>query len=862
MANKKHLYLRNETGVSTRFNRSRGIENTDESTEERDYSQQRSRLSEDLNLLTAERDNRILKRDNNLNIAHLESIIIDFLTMIDDGFAKQLELKFGISALHYSNFNQTVWFAISDYRRFEQNFVNGIRRFAESNNNHSLTPEEKIITTIQDFRFVTSSQIRYGIEPNILSENIIIKIHEDNISIGEQQRSIKTGLNEYLRDRNIVKEEISSNIFQIKNITPADLEYILNNFDIVQSVQGLRYLRVVPGEFGEEVLGIGLNIELAPNAPTIAILDTGVSDDPMLRPILSENGKDITSDNEQPYLIDSDHGTTVATLASFGDQYFNSSENTIIADAKIFSIKIQAGEEGCINLKGIQDAIRYANREFGIRLFNLSMSAGGKNYNSDISTYAYILDRLSYELDILIFISAGNLDNADIHEIVAKHRRRDTDARIRSFLSSPNHYFNPFITLDEAEVHVCECINLSEPAESMNNITVGALADNLDGTDVHHGLSLGKQYPAYYTRKYYVDYTAKINNTPFKKNQTNKNLFKPDIVMPGGDAISTDAKMKIIGINNGHPDYIYGAGTSYAAPLAANLAAKILSAYPVIKAQTIKAILINSAQEINPSYLSHTVENLKSEANPQYPDVDRSEKSRLSRIYDDRYLSHTISGHGKPSIERCLYSDDKRVTFIIEDHIQFDTHKVINLNIPDYLTRHPNRNKALILTGTLCYNFDPQLRDSMSYLPLHISFNFGNSMNHDDAARNAIEYSVTTATDNNDRMAIKKNFRPWSDDFFPANTKRFSNVQKMSIILTAEEIRKVSKQISIIFRCTGRDSDHYAYLRRRNHDFSFVLTVEEVNSDALSQFSLYDELTACNIVENIADLATEIELDN
>lgn len=51
----------------------------------------------------------------------------------------------------------------------------------------------------------------------------------------------------------------------------------------------------------------------------------------------------------------------------------------------------------------------------------------------------------------------------------------------------------------------------------MNNITVGALADNLrDGND-YTDLSLGKEYPAYYSRKYYVDYNQQINNTGFKK---------------------------------------------------------------------------------------------------------------------------------------------------------------------------------------------------------------------------------------------------------------------------------------------------------------------------------------------------------
>lgn len=50
----------------------------------------------------------------------------------------------------------------------------------------------------------------------------------------------------------------------------------------------------------------------------------------------------------------------------------------------------------------------------------------------------------------------------------------------------------------------------------------------------------------------------------------------------------------------------------------------------------------------------------------------------------------------------------------------------------------------------------------------------------------------------------------------------FSNVQKMSLNISRDEIEKIRNQISIIFRCTGRE-----YLEGTNHPFSFVLTIEQ-----------------------------------
>ena len=124
-------------------------------------------------------------------------------------------------------------------------------------------------------------------------------------------------------------------------------------------------------------------------------------------------------DTPHPYEIDlrsdSSHGTTVATLAAFGNNFYrNINANVVDADAKIFSIKVQSGETGLVNIADIKEAIIAAHRNYGIRIFNLSMSVRGKFYNEDISTYAYILDELAYSYDLLIFISVGNLSVDDI----------------------------------------------------------------------------------------------------------------------------------------------------------------------------------------------------------------------------------------------------------------------------------------------------------------------------------------------------------------------------------------------------------------------------------------------------------------
>ena len=181
-----------------------------------------------------------------------------------------------------------------------------------------------------------------------------------------------------------------------------------------------------------------------------------------------------------------------------------------------------------------------------------------------------------------------------------------------------------------------------------------------------------------------------------------------------------------------------------------------------------------------------------------------NQRRNLTKKYNAELLNSYISGHGMPNIVKCLSSTNKRVTLVIEDRIAFDSYKVMNLNLPPYINRHSGRT-AIKMTATLCYKFLPRLNDALSYNPLHISFFIGNSMNQDDPNRNAKEYSSTRKSNNAERMKIKGTPFSWSDDFYPASSKRFSNVQKAEYNFRGKELEDINNQMSIVLRCTGRN---------------------------------------------------------
>ena len=859
---KSHLFLKNEFGTCPEFKRTRGRNNEEETSGEvKNYHQQREKLLRCRAEFERAMENRHNLRSQEINVDHFDMLSINFLKIADSALIKEYCEVYGLSELNYSNMNQTVLFAIADVNRFNNVFITQINSFSAEDNDEST--EYKPLTLIADFSYWDSNSMKYSFVIDGDANDVLLELVENSSRMLNKQQDIEEAMEVYLDRKDITYRKIGVGIYQIDFIRQDDLDVLLDNFDVIQSIQSLYNVRIRPNTFGDSEIVSDATLNLLEGAPTIGVIDTGVQRLAVLDPILEQDGFDLTSKEEQhPYEIDlmsdSTHGTTVATLAAFGNNFYQDiNADTINVDAKIFSIKVQRGETGSLNIADIKDAIIKANQEYGVRIFNLSMSVRGKLYNQNISTYAYILDELAFEYDLLIFISVGNLSVEDIEEMQNVAAELGTSQKVKQFLQYPNHYYNPFITLEETECHDGECMNLCEPSESMNNMSVGAIAENYNASQRSHGLSLSKELPAFYSRKYYMDYNSLINGTRFKNNQRNKNLFKPDIVMPGGDQLDVASRMLVLSPRRGGVGLKIeqNSGTSYAAPLAANIAAKIVRKYPNLSMQSVKALMINSSDPIKTYYLDRTIDNLKALDNNSYPNVDRNEKSRLSKKYSSERLSKYISGHGVPNISKCLDSTDNRCTFVIEDRIDFDSHKVINLNIPSYLLQYSKKGTLLTLTATLCYKFNPKRGDALSYCPFHIAFNLGNSMNHDEPKKNADEYARQRASDDNDRMAIKSSVGAWSDDFYPASSKIFSNVQKKILNVSRDEIEKVRNQISIIFRCTGRD-----FLEGTDHPFSFVLTIEQNHSVEIDGNSLYDNLEQENTVEAIAQATLQAEV--
>lgn len=885
-----HLFLNNPRGENKKFNPGRIIDPDEKvsNTNPEAYRPQKDRFHNSLvqfkNLQTLRRERRsIIVPD------HLEYVKIDFLIVFNDNndfkTRTRFRSEFGLEAVQYSNFNQTVLFAINDEQKFGQ-LVEKINLFIASSD--QILPagtKYGIVTIIGDFKFLSTEEILSG----EITDSVVLSLVEPIDSIKEQFNRILDHLKMHVEEiRKDSKLQLSTDNFttlQLRSIARKDLQIIIDNFDIIYKVQSYRTPTIKEGSIGQSELVWDFTIAPPANKVMIGVLDNGVLPIKPLEKIIVDFNLDITdSTNPAPLKPKHHHGTVVSTLAAIGMDYFNTDQKEFLADAFIVPVKILNFNEGTFDPYDIEKAIRECQRK-GVKIFNLSVSGPGKNYNSDYSEFAFILDRLAYKYDILIFIATGNLDREDVEAMINDYQSGNN----KSLHEYPRHFFNPNKFSD---FHNCECSNLCSPAESLNNVTVGAIANNLDDGN-KSDITPFKELPAYYTRKHHTNYLGSINGSRVRDGQKNYNINKPDVVMPGGDYLNESSGMMVVGFGTGAKDFYHReAGTSWATPIASNLAAKILGNYPDLNMQSIKALMINSASRLlDEGFFNEVVDEIREEEaqkkyGKRFSDLDKKEKRGIGKV-DSELLYQKVAGFGMPSMEEALFSNSKRATLVVQDVISTDTYKVININLPKYLNKSTRKVGLIKLTASLCYKFPPVLNNQLGYNPLHISFNVIRSLESDNPTmtsqiisdRNhqyyAQFYPANTGDEEKDEknraisrrqaQGIKKNVESWSEDFFPLGTKPFSNVQQFQMNITPAEIIKVNNQISLVVRCTyKRDlNPHFLeWIKKNPHAFSIAIQISEVPTDELKNEDLYEELKSCNELESIAQVeSTEAYLE-
>jgi len=816
MADRPHLlYTKPPEGIETfKYSRRGGGKEKPTEMQKVDRTNDFQRIIRDY-----ERDfnARMEQRNRNIQVpAEIVCVEITFFGWFDSSdFEIRYRQDFGLLPLKFYNLNTKVLFAVIDSELFA-NFLVQLRTYVDTAD-HAHPAYDKKITYIKDVQLHGTERI---LQHEIRDGEIAYLSLLNNIELDELTEPFIKAISNYLEGKQasyVYNPE--SNEFEVRSVNQKQLKEIAQNFDFVHSINSQRYLITRPSRFETNIKEYPFKIVTDDEPlPLIGVVDTGVSaTTPIGNLLVNQDGR-YGLHGMDPRVDDADngygHGTSVAAFAALGPQLAGEISPTLYAQAQILSIKVLSDFNGVLSNSELVELIKSAHEEYGIRIFNLSICYERPLVTgATFSDYAFLLDKLAYEEDLLIFICTAN---------------SKVDDRVAA--SYPAHFSD-------------ESTNFCAPADSMNNLVVGALGDNFEPElpilRNKYPLS-GKDHPAPYARKYHLDYE--------RLSVKNRNLLKPDVVYPGGNYMIIDhpvlgltpdstkeAALQILTASLKEPIY-RGVGTSFASPLVANIAANILRQYPELKMQTVKALIINSAAEVK---LGKDFSTLKS--------------------HHQKFLT----GHGRPTFDPAVFSNDDEATIVIEDTIQEGNVKSLPIAFPTYLLRSPADSTVLEIEGTLCFSFLPLKDNHLAYCPVNIAFalckNVALVIEEEveiKGKKKMVDVGISGGP--KDRVAVFDNL--WSQDAY-ASSKMLSNTHKITYRVKRQQLVDERNLFKVAVHCHFHKllPEYILETLPGEYQFSLVLRIKEVSTGEVKSGRLYQELLELNDLRAIGAIYIEAE---
>lgn len=392
-------------------------------------------------------------------------------------------------------------------------------------------------------------------------------------------------------------------------------------------------------------------------APAIGVLDSGLNEHPFLEGLVLERTAFPAELGTADIL---GHGTRVGGVALFGDLRDRLRDGRLQPVGRLVSAKVvqDNGEfyERRTLPRQMREAITHLSQMHRCRIFVVSLGDVRARYAPGrVGPWAATLDELARELNILIFVSAGN------------RAPRGGPAVEQAVTEYPGYLLEP-------------ANRLCEPAGASNVITVGALA-NGTGVGARHERDAHIQ-----------PITQALEPAPFSRSGPGAGgIQKPDFTDIGGTLVfdAPSARLQsaphipeagVITLNHEFARQLLtsGMGTSYAAPMLANKAAGLLRLFPAASANLIRALLVGAAS---------------------VPDACARRLAGLDAADQAR-----ICGYGMVDVLRAAYSDDHRVVLFAEDRLSINHFAVYRVPVPPEFQGNGRRTIRVSLA------FDPPVR--------------------------------------------------------------------------------------------------------------------------------------------------------
>jgi len=372
-------------------------------------------------------------------------------------------------------------------------------------------------------------------------------------------------------------------------------------------------------------------LELPPNidaTPRVCLLDSGVNrGHPLLAPLIDDDDLH-TVDPAWGTDDTANHGSGLAGLAAFGDLTDTlASADPVQVWHRLESVKLtpaQGANEGDSKHHGYLFAEAVSRPEITAptrpRVFTSAVTAADARDRGRPSAWSAMVDSLAADyggdgqFPRLFTLAAGNTNNA----------------------LAWNTYPDSLTTN-----------GIHDPGQSWNAITVGAytnktLITEADAQD-YQPIAAGGGLSPYTT-------TSGAWSSVWP--------LKPDVVFEGGnvgkDAIgpSSISSLQLLTTNNQHIDRLFTTtnATSAASALGARMAGHLMAAYPALRPESIRALIVHSAE---------WTEAMRAAYLPAHGSPTKSDYFQMIRH----------CGWGVPDIDRALWSAGNSLTLVVEDMV-------------------------------------------------------------------------------------------------------------------------------------------------------------------------------------------------
>lgn len=364
------------------------------------------------------------------------------------------------------------------------------------------------------------------------------------------------------------------------------------------------------------------------SVPHVCLLDTGVNNGhPLIAPSLEQ--QDMHTVEPGWGAEDSHgHGTSMAGLSLFGDlKEALDSQTPVEIEHRLESVKIlptDGANEGDSIHHGYLTTEAVSRPEITAphrrRVFGMAVTAKDNRDRGRPSAWSAALDRLASDADgngetpRLLIVSAGNIQDLNAWKLYPDSNSTD---------------------------------GIHDPGQSWNVLTVGAFTDlvQITETDVEEYVPIAK-----------IGGLSPFSTTSYTWDR--KWPLKPDVLFEGGNAARNAfgavwmPSLSLLTSYHVISDRFFTTAnaTSAATALAARMAAQLMAAYPALWPESIRALIVHSAQwtpEMRRMFLPKP-------AKPSKNDIDN-------------LIRHC--GSGVPDLERAMWSVSNSLTMVVEDRL-------------------------------------------------------------------------------------------------------------------------------------------------------------------------------------------------